>query len=211
MSPSRFRDEDGGGELGGDAARGRPARQDPPAPPFEDVLSLLGALLRGAPAMPRGPVLIVFESDEKGSAVGIVRGAGQLQWANDAGRELLLRRPGVLASSRILLGHLAAPAGATGASGGDGADAASATLGRREAALQQIAARARAAAASWRLTPRQGRVLELAARGLATKEISAELGCMPKTVEVHLGTIFRKVGVDNRAALMAAFWCDLDV
>lgn len=51
---------------------------------------------------------------------------------------------------------------------------------------------------SARLTPRQGDVLVLLARGLANKEIAQELDMSLSTVRVHVGAIFKLLGVENR-------------
>ena len=45
----------------------------------------------------------------------------------------------------------------------------------------------------------------LVAGGARTKEVAAELVVSPKTVEYHLGNIYRKLGVSNRAQLAATF------
>ncbi len=56
------------------------------------------------------------------------------------------------------------------------------------------------------LTARERAVLEAAARGMSTKAISAELWVTEQTVKFHLGNIYRKIGVANRAgALRYAF------
>lgn len=47
-------------------------------------------------------------------------------------------------------------------------------------------------------TPREIEVLRLAARGLRTKDIAAELGTSPRTVEAHLTSIFNRFGVTTR-------------
>jgi DNA-binding NarL/FixJ family response regulator len=48
------------------------------------------------------------------------------------------------------------------------------------------------------LTPRQREVLRLLARGLANKEIAAELGMSPATVRAHLSSVFKLLRVENR-------------
>ena len=52
------------------------------------------------------------------------------------------------------------------------------------------------------LTPRERDVLEQAARGLHAKEIAANLGISPRTVEVHKTRIMEKLGVRNVAELV---------
>lgn len=52
------------------------------------------------------------------------------------------------------------------------------------------------------LTARERDVLEHAARGLHAKEIAAELGISPRTVEVHKTRIMEKLGVRNIAELV---------
>jgi DNA-binding NarL/FixJ family response regulator len=56
-----------------------------------------------------------------------------------------------------------------------------------------------------RLTPREGEVLELIARGLPNKRIARELGVSEKTVKTHVGHVLAKLGVTDRtqAALYA--------
>jgi len=54
------------------------------------------------------------------------------------------------------------------------------------------------------LTPQERTVAVLASRGKRNKEIAAELVVSPKTIEYHLGNVYRKLGVSNRAQLVAA-------
>lgn len=56
------------------------------------------------------------------------------------------------------------------------------------------------------LTTREKTVLEAVAKGMSTKAISSELWVSEQTVKFHLGNIYRKMGVPNRAgALRFAF------
>jgi DNA-binding CsgD family transcriptional regulator len=55
-----------------------------------------------------------------------------------------------------------------------------------------------------RLSSRERQVLNLAAKGLAGKQIATSLGISPKTVEQHKSRIFGKLGVPNQAAAVAA-------
>ncbi len=48
------------------------------------------------------------------------------------------------------------------------------------------------------LTPREREVLLLAARGLANKAIAGELDLSPRTVQMHLASIFEKLSVASR-------------
>jgi DNA-binding NarL/FixJ family response regulator len=54
------------------------------------------------------------------------------------------------------------------------------------------------------LTAQEERVARAEARGATTREIAAELFLSPKTVEFHLGRVYRKLGVRSRAALGTA-------
>jgi len=58
------------------------------------------------------------------------------------------------------------------------------------------------------LTPRQGEVLALLARGCANKTIAHRLGLAEGTVEEHVTLLLHKAGVDSRAALIAKFWTE---
>jgi DNA-binding NarL/FixJ family response regulator len=51
------------------------------------------------------------------------------------------------------------------------------------------------------LTSRERRVAHLVAQGLSNREVGQQLSVTPKTVEVHLANIFRKLGVSRRAEL----------
>jgi DNA-binding NarL/FixJ family response regulator len=53
------------------------------------------------------------------------------------------------------------------------------------------------------LTPRQRQILELLVKGMSNKEMARLLGLGEGTIKVHVGALFRSLGVGNRAA--AAF------
>lgn len=53
------------------------------------------------------------------------------------------------------------------------------------------------------LSPRQGQIASLVARGLTDKEIAAELGISEETVATHLKRLFRRLAVHSRAALVS--------
>jgi NarL family two-component system response regulator YdfI len=54
------------------------------------------------------------------------------------------------------------------------------------------------------LTEREMEVLRAAAQGKTSKEIAYGLGISERTVKAHLGSIYQKLGVDSRAAAIAA-------
>lgn len=54
------------------------------------------------------------------------------------------------------------------------------------------------------LTPRQREVLELIIQGKSNKEIARSLNLGEGTVKVHLGALFRSLGVSNRAGAAVA-------
>ena len=54
------------------------------------------------------------------------------------------------------------------------------------------------------LSARERQVLALASKGLANKQIGRELGIAERTVKVHLGHVFRRIGVSDRTS--AALW-----
>jgi DNA-binding NarL/FixJ family response regulator len=54
------------------------------------------------------------------------------------------------------------------------------------------------------LSGREAEVLGLVAQGLANKQIARRLGITERTVKVHLGSVFRRLGVSDRTS--AALW-----
>ena len=68
----------------------------------------------------------------------------------------------------------------------------------------------RAAAPSGGLTEMESRVAGLAARGLTNKEVAANLGVSPKTVEAHLARAYEKLGIASRAELGARLAAPVD-
>jgi DNA-binding CsgD family transcriptional regulator len=68
------------------------------------------------------------------------------------------------------------------------------------ATTQEASARATMAL----LTEREREIAELAAGGKRTKEIAEQLFVSTRTVEAHLGRIYRKLGIPSRAALSRA-------
>lgn len=54
------------------------------------------------------------------------------------------------------------------------------------------------------LSEREQQVLRLAANGLANKQIGRALGISERTVKVHMGNLFRRIGVTDRTS--AAMW-----
>ena len=54
------------------------------------------------------------------------------------------------------------------------------------------------------LSDRELEVLRLTAKGLANKQIGRALGISERTVKVHLGNVFRRIGVSDRTS--AALW-----
>jgi len=54
------------------------------------------------------------------------------------------------------------------------------------------------------LSERELQVLRLASKGLANKQIGRSLGIAERTVKVHLGNVFRRIGVSDRTS--AALW-----
>jgi DNA-binding CsgD family transcriptional regulator len=55
------------------------------------------------------------------------------------------------------------------------------------------------------LTPQELQVALVVARGATNKETAAQLYLSPKTIEKHLGSVYRKLGVGSRAELGAFF------
>jgi DNA-binding CsgD family transcriptional regulator len=77
---------------------------------------------------------------------------------------------------------------------------------RAETELLATGARPRRVALSGpeSLTPSERRVADLAAEGLTNREIAQTLFVTPKTVEVHLSSVYRKLAIGSRTQLQAA-------
>jgi DNA-binding CsgD family transcriptional regulator len=52
------------------------------------------------------------------------------------------------------------------------------------------------------ITPREAEILHHVSAGRSNAEIAQLAGCRPKTVRIHLHSIFQKLGVENRASAM---------
>jgi DNA-binding NarL/FixJ family response regulator len=57
---------------------------------------------------------------------------------------------------------------------------------------------------SQHLTPREQAVLSKLMQGAANKEIALEMACSVKTVEFHISSLLRKMGVSSRLELVLA-------
>jgi DNA-binding NarL/FixJ family response regulator len=53
------------------------------------------------------------------------------------------------------------------------------------------------------LTAQEARVALAVARGATNREVAAELFLSPKTIEFHLGRVYRKLGIHSRTELAA--------
>ncbi|MDR6865758.1 DNA-binding CsgD family transcriptional regulator [Microbacterium resistens] len=53
------------------------------------------------------------------------------------------------------------------------------------------------------LTPRENEIVDLVGDGLKSREIGEHLGIAGRTVEIHLGRIFRKLGINTRGELIS--------
>jgi len=69
-----------------------------------------------------------------------------------------------------------------------------------------IEARIALATQRWTLSTKQVSVLTHLARGKSNAAIAEAIGLKTKTVELHVGAILARAGVENRAALVATFW-----
>jgi DNA-binding CsgD family transcriptional regulator len=75
---------------------------------------------------------------------------------------------------------------------------------RRELRATGERVRARAPSTREELTPQELQIAVLAAKGKTNREVGARLFLSPKTIEWHLGKIYRKLGVGSRAELVTA-------
>ncbi|HTW24585.1 MAG TPA: response regulator transcription factor [Candidatus Baltobacteraceae bacterium] len=60
----------------------------------------------------------------------------------------------------------------------------------------------------FQLTRREQQLIPLVGRGLTNKEIAAELSVSEQTVKSHIHRILRKIGVEDRFEINAAFQSD---
>jgi DNA-binding CsgD family transcriptional regulator len=74
-----------------------------------------------------------------------------------------------------------------------------------ELAASGETARRRDASTLDELTPQELRIAQLLADGMTTREAAAAIFVSPKTVEYHLGHVYRKLGINSRKELATAF------
>jgi DNA-binding NarL/FixJ family response regulator len=74
-----------------------------------------------------------------------------------------------------------------------------------ELAATGATARPRRELASEPLTSQETRVAILVAKGLSNRDVAAALFLSPKTIEHHLGSVYRKRGFRSRTELAHAF------
>ena len=78
-------------------------------------------------------------------------------------------------------------------------------IGKYEDRRRDIARRESVAERLDRLTQRERQVMELLAKGLATKEIARELGISPRTAEVHRARVLKKMETSGPVDLARLF------
>jgi len=76
---------------------------------------------------------------------------------------------------------------------------------RAELAATGETAHSRKASTLDDLTPQELRIARLLCEGKTTREVAAAIFVSPKTVEYHLGHVYRKLGIHSREELLAAF------
>lgn len=144
--------------------------------------------------------------DRVGAAAFLVDAQGSIRHANAAGRTLRDESPDVMTA----LGDAIARRDSPGPLQFELVEIRTAGLPdhwiavlRTDPVEQRIVACVAACARRWQLTPRQRSVLDLVARGLPNATIASMLGCVERTVELHVTAIFDRAGVDSRAALVS--------
>jgi DNA-binding CsgD family transcriptional regulator len=104
---------------------------------------------------------------------------------------------------KIRLGSTRRRDGAPGRVGSADVDADTPLAERARTALHAAGARPRRTALTGpdAMSPSEARVAHLAAAGQSNREIAPSLFITVKTVENHLGDVYRKLGVGNRVGL----------
>lgn len=175
------------GYTGEEPARRR--RADP-----GETMIALRHLHEAAPAL---PILVVSGHESRRIALEALDAGASGFIGKSAPEEALAR-----AVARVLAGEISLPAGLNTLSGAEGVADARAPFHHAGAAKLDSTAASRALNT---LTPRQQDVLSLIARGKRNAEIAERLRISPRTVQIHVSTILRHLGVGNRteAALLA--------
>jgi ATP/maltotriose-dependent transcriptional regulator MalT len=187
------------------------------------VLALLGLGERGEARRLAGEELELARTWGAPRALGAALRVAGLSEGGSEGRALLEEAVGVLADSPAKLEHAKARTelGAVCRRANARADArehlrrgvelaticgAAPLAARAEAELLATGARPRRIALSGvrSLTPSERRVAEMAAEGPTNREIAQALFVTAKTVEVHLSSVYRKLGISSRSQLAAA-------
>jgi DNA-binding NarL/FixJ family response regulator len=76
---------------------------------------------------------------------------------------------------------------------------------RRELRATSVTLRRRDPTAAEELTPQELQIAVKVAQGMTNREVAAALYLSPKTIEFHLGRVFRKLAIHSRAELIRRF------
>ena len=141
-----------------------------------------------------------------GAPAFVIDGRGTIRHTNSAGQHLLERdRAGAEGVLRAAVAGRPSSMTLDLVPISDGAECGSLYLAIVTAATAEdrIAAAVSDCRARWRLTPKQTEVLKYVAAGLSNAAIAARMGCVERTVELHVSALFERADVESRAALVA--------
>jgi DNA-binding CsgD family transcriptional regulator len=140
-----------------------------------------------------------------GAAAFVITERGCVRHVNRAGRALLERAGGeVVAALRDAMAGRQSIIPVELLPIDDG-DCARSWLGivSCDSADERVAAAVEVCRVRWALTPKQAEVLGHLVAGLSNAAIAGLLGCVERTIELHVTALFDKIGVDSRSALVA--------
>jgi len=149
------------------------------------------------------PFTLVPALERVGAPAFVIDARGRIHCTNTSGRALRERVPDIAEQLRRAAASRRATDGFEMLAMRDGDAHGWVILARQGSGEDRVTDCVRLCVTRWGLSSRQAEVLGHVARGYSNATIAMLLGCVERTVEMHVTAIFDRAGIEGRAALVA--------